>query len=98
MLEDINDLVVDTYLVSNSEYFATFDSFVKVEEGIIYTFQITRVAVNRHFIKLHAMEADEVVYKVKYPYAEIRHLYFISDSPHLIKTVGNWFSSRQLWV
>ena len=32
-LEDINDLVVDTYWVPSSEYFATFDSFVKVKSG-----------------------------------------------------------------
>ena len=47
---------------------------------------------NRRLIKLHD-PTEEVLYKVINPYADDgRHLYFISDRPHLLRqcaTVGN---------
>ena len=46
-------------------------------------------------------KGDDVLYKVKNPYSpEERYLYFISDPPHLIKTVRNAWASphRHLWV
>ena len=54
---------------------------------------------NRRFWKLHS--DDEMTYKVPNPYASTkRDLYFISDPPHLLKTIRNsWFNSkRKLWV
>ena len=45
---------------------------------------------------------DEVIYKVPNPFASdsTRFLYFISDPPHLLKTIRNsWCNTkRQLWV
>jgi len=54
---------------------------------------------NRKFWKLHS--DDDMTYKVPNPYAStLRDLYFISDPPHLLKTIRNsWFNSkRKLWV
>jgi len=61
---------------------------------------------NRKFIKVHG-ETGELVYKTKNPYSddESRSLFFLSDAPHLIKTVRNCWAnsfahskSRSLWV
>ena len=55
---------------------------------------------NRKLLKLHS-KGDDMVYKVPNPYAnDSRYLYFISDPPHLLKTIRNsWFNSkRKLWV
>ena len=57
------------------------------------------LSVNRHFFKLHGEES--LVYKALNPYAdEQRYIYFISDPPHLIKTVRNCWANkkRNLWV
>ena len=44
-------------------------------------------SVNRSFVKLH-QHSTEMLFKVPNPYAEDkRPLYFISDPPHLIKTI-----------
>ncbi|XP_065894386.1 uncharacterized protein [Dysidea avara] len=54
---------------------------------------------NRRLIKLHD-PTEEVLYKVISPYADDgRHLYFISDPPHLLKTIRNCWQSknRSLW-
>ena len=43
----------------------------------------------------------DMTYKVPNPYASTpQDLYFISDPPHLLKTIRNsWFNSkRKLWV
>lgn len=52
-------------------------------------------STNRTFLKLHQFSNDDVVYKTTNPYAdEDRPLFFISDPPHLIKTVRNcWANS-----
>ena len=54
---------------------------------------------NQRFWKLHS--DDDMTYKVPNPYASTpRDLYFVSDPPHLLKTIRNsWFNSKQkLWV
>lgn len=59
------------------------------------------LAANRRLFALHHPDNCEFVYKVVNPYAsDGRYLYFLSDPPHLIKTVRNaWCnSSRNLWV
>lgn len=56
---------------------------------------------NRRLWKLHSKDDSKMTYKVPNPYAsDSRHLYFISDPPHLLKTIRNsWFNSkRNLWV
>ena len=56
---------------------------------------------NRRLWKLHSKKKkEEMVYKVPNPYAVDRELYFISDPPHLLKTIRNcWYNSkRKLWV
>ena len=58
------------------------------------------LAANRRLFRLHNPMATEV-YKVANPFAtDGRQLYFLSDPPHLIKTVRNaWCNSkRRLWV
>ena len=56
---------------------------------------------NRRLWKLHSQK-DEMIYKVPNIFAPegSRYLYFISDPPHLLKTIRNsWSSSnRHLWV
>ena len=63
-------------------------------------------SANRKFLKLHKTENEGMVCKTINPYAyEDRPVFFISDPPHLIKTVRNcWANSyghnwtRNLWV
>ena len=55
---------------------------------------------NRRLWRLHS-DSDEMVYKVPNLFADCkRDLYFISDPPHLIKTIRNSFcnTNRKLWV
>nr|XP_034339030.1 uncharacterized protein LOC117693074 [Crassostrea gigas] len=59
---------------------------------------------NRRFFKLHATDGEPFTHKTVNPYDPTRHIYFISDVPHLIKTARNCFSnsyshtkSRSLW-
>ncbi|CAG2208384.1 THAP9 [Mytilus edulis] len=60
---------------------------------------------NRRFIRLHANNQNGIVYRATNLYADDgRHIYFISDAPHLLKTARNCMSnsyshkkSRQLW-
>ena len=62
-------------------------------------------SANRKFLKLHK-SPNGITYKTNNPYAnEDRPIFFISDPPHLIKTVRNsWANSyshnctRKLWV
>lgn len=57
-------------------------------------------STNRRFFKIHSLGRN-LMHKVVNPYApEKRFIYFVSDPPHLIKTVRNaWASTkRQLWV
>jgi len=56
---------------------------------------------NRKLWKLHSqVEKNEMIYKVPNPFAVDRQLYFISDPPHLLKTIRNcWYNpKRTLWV
>ena len=59
---------------------------------------------NRKFYQMHRVGNEEFVYKTLNPYDPTRHVYFISDVPHLIKTIRNNFSNsfahtktRSLW-
>ena len=55
---------------------------------------------NRTFMRIHC-EGDTFPYKVLNPFASTkRYIHFISDPPHLLKTVRNCWSStkRHLWV
>ena len=59
------------------------------------------LSVNHHFFKLHDDSSKALVNKTLNPYADEQwHIYFISDPPHLIKTVRNCWASRKrnLWV
>lgn len=58
---------------------------------------------NRRFFSLH-YAGNDVVYKTPNAYDRSRYIYFISDVPHLLKTLRNNFSnsyshktSRRLW-
>ena len=57
---------------------------------------------NRSFMGIHKPDKNsQFPYKVLNPYASSeRHIHFISDPPHLLKTVRNCWSSkkRRLWV
>ena len=60
-------------------------------------------SVNRRFLKIHATEESgtQITHKMANPFApEQRDIYFISDPPHLMKTVRNSWASkkRNLWV
>ncbi len=57
------------------------------------------LSANRAFFKLH--EKGTIVHKVHNPHAEDgRDILFMSDPPHLLKTVRNcWYSNKRLlWV
>ena len=61
------------------------------------------LAANRKLFRLHNPDlgSDDILYKIPNPYSDDgRELFFISDPPHLIKTVRNaWYNSkRHLWV
>lgn len=59
-----------------------------------------RASSNRRLWKLHS-KGSEFTYRVPNPYAsDCRFLYFISDPPHLLKTIRNslFNSKRKLWV
>ena len=60
------------------------------------------LAANRRFFRLHSdIKDSEFTYKVANPYTdESRSIYFISDPPHLLKTVRNCLANknRLLWV
>lgn len=91
-------------------YYTIINSYIIIMHASLYDFRIdVKVlgvscdgsSVNRKFFKLHAKKGDEITHKVPNPFApEERDLYFISDPPHLIKTVRNcWASSKRLmWV
>ena len=56
-------------------------------------------SANRRFYKFHEEQSDisyGTVYKTRNIYSmDGRYLYFISDTPHLIKTTRNcWYTSR----
>lgn len=62
---------------------------------------------NRRFYHLHAdSSSKQPTYKVSNPFAdEERNIYFISDPPHLVKTLRNCLSNsgahnraRHMWV
>ena len=62
-------------------------------------------STNRHLFKLlasgTALPESGIPYKVRNPFSEEdRNIYFISDPPHLLKTVRNCVANkkRQLWV
>ena len=60
------------------------------------------LAANRRLFKIHGdSSSSDIVYKVKNPYAsDGRSLFFISDTPHLVKTIRNGWANhkRKLWV
>lgn len=59
------------------------------------------LAANRRLFQLHRNRSKDVVYKVLNPHTEEkRHLFFLCDPPHLIKTVRNSWENkkRMLWV
>ena len=62
------------------------------------------VYTNRHLWKLHGgvSKQEELLYKVPNPFADedSRYIYFVSDPPHLLKTIRNGLHNkkRQLWV
>ena len=56
-------------------------------------------SANRKLMKLH--QGDNTtgpVYRAVNPYCNERYIYFISDPPHLIKTVHNCWNKRVMWV
>lgn len=63
-------------------------------------------STNRRFFRMHGTSSSNPLYKTTNPYSpEKRNLYFISDVPHLMKTVRNCWSHsfahgghRPLWV
>jgi len=68
-----------------------------------------KASPNRKFFRMHRLgttQKSDVTYKMRNPYSiEKRDIYFISDVPHLIKTVRNCWSNsfghshkRALWV
>ena len=68
-----------------------------------------KASPNRKFICMHRLgtvQKSGTTYKIRNPYSvEERYIYFISDVPHLIKTVRNCWSNsfghsykRALWV
>ena len=68
-----------------------------------------KASVNRKFFRMHRLKkskSDDVTYKVRNPYSTDDHfIYFISDVPHLVKTVRNCWSNsfghsykRAMWV
>jgi len=59
------------------------------------------LAANRRLFRLHDPTCKTYIHKTANPYAtDGRFLYFISDPPHLIKTVRNCWSNskRRFWV
>ena len=61
------------------------------------------LAANRRLFSLHQSGSTTPIYKVLNPYAhdgEKRYLFFLSDPPHLMKTVRNCWANykRRLWV
>ncbi len=59
------------------------------------------LSANRRFMKLHHHSNETSLHKVVNPYsADKRHLFFVSDPPHLIKTVRNCWSNQKrcMWV
>lgn len=58
-------------------------------------------AANRKMFQMHATGKDKKIYSTINIYSKERHpIFFISDPPHLLKTIRNCFanSKRQLWV
>ena len=60
------------------------------------------LAANRQLFRLHAPKKNkELVYKTSNPYSVESHcLFFLSDPPHLLKTIRNCFANknRHFWV
>lgn len=78
-----------------------WDAVERLERCGFYVLACTcdGLSVNRRFFKLHGSGVG--VFKVANPYSsEKRYMFFISDPPHLIKTVRNsWASNkRTMWV
>ena len=67
---------------------------------------LDKASVNRKIFRMHQSNSSEVTFKVPNPYSsDGRFIYFISDIPHLIKTMRNCWSNsfghsykRALWV
>ena len=53
---------------------------------------------NRRMFSLHSC-SDKLVYKTTNVYSKaVENIYFISDPPHLLKTIRNCFQRGKLWV
>ena len=59
---------------------------------------------NRKFFTMHDNDRDKETYKTRNPVYKDHHIYFISDPPHLLKTICNYLSnsyahkqSQHLW-
>lgn len=61
-----------------------------------------KASQNQRLIRLHGVKGNELTYKVRNFFAQDRDLFFMSDVPHLIKTVRNNLASsgstNHLWV
>ena len=58
-------------------------------------------SINRKLFRLHGLQDNSIIYKTTNMYSkEQKEIFFISDPPHLLKTIRNAFASptRNLWV
>ena len=57
------------------------------------------LAANRRLFRLHNPKNHSLVNKVRNPYAPDRHIFFLIDPPHLLKTVCNGWANKKhrLW-
>ena len=102
-------IIVHGYEVTSEVCSTLFDGIPSVQGTGYKVISLTgdKGSCNTKFFRLHNKIAkSEVTYKVPNPYtSEKRDIYFISDVPHLIKTVRNCWSNsfchnqaRALWV
>ena len=68
--------------------------FVQVvaELKVIFTY-CDGESSNRKFFIMHDNDCDKETYKTCNPVNKDHHIYFISDPPHLLKTIWNCFSN-----
>ena len=91
--------------ISGDQIFSLFwECVMRLERGGFMVLAATAdgASPNRAFMNIHKpSSSDPFPYKVLNPFAiNERHIHFISDPPHLLKTVRNCWSSqkRRLWV
>ena len=89
--------------LSGDQFFPVFwEAVARLERYGVKVLGLTcdGLSANRRLFRLHN-RGTELVYKVTNPYTdEPRTIYFMSDPPHLLKTVYNCWANkhRQLWV